>query len=363
MHAGVLPGYPASHGCIRMPGGFAQRIYGATQIGQRVIVSPRDVAPAPIAHKTLPVPYFQPAEASAQISVRPDEPTGTLPEHRGQQAGVLEQVSLTAEPVAKPRNPLEVAQAMKREANEKMKAASAASRAATMLAMTRTTEVRVATRKFAAAEAAFDRANDKLTVAARKLEKAEGDDAVAKATEAKTAAETALADAQRAFDEAQSAKDTKEQEQAAARKAAEEAKAAGKVASDALSEANRRLKPLSMFISRKTGRLYVRQDFAPLFDAPVSFSDSERPIGTHVYLGMSALEDGSGLKWVSLSMPPEAEPKPASREGKRRAQRRRKPGPQRLPHRLRRRPARSTASPYPKTRCGGSPSCPGSALR
>jgi hypothetical protein len=198
-----------------------------------------------------------------------------------------------------------------------MKAAFAASRAATMLAMTKATEVRVATRKLGAAEAAFDRANDKLTVATRKLEKAEGEDAVAKATEAKTAAETALADAQRAFDEAQSAKDTKEQERAAARKAAEEAKAAGKTASEALSEANRRLKPLSVFISRKTGRLYVRQDFAPLFDAPVSFSDSDRPIGTHVYLGMSALEDGSGLKWVSLSMPPEAEPKSASREGKR----------------------------------------------
>jgi hypothetical protein len=313
MHAGVLPGYPASHGCIRMPGGFAQRIYGSTQIGQRVIVSPRDIAPAPIAHKTLPVPYLQPADASAQASIKPEEPTGTLPQQKPEQAGVLEPVSLTAEPAAKPRNPQEVAQAMKRDANEKMKAASAATRAANLLAMTKTTEVRLATRKLAAAEAAFDRANDKLAAAARKLEKAEGEEAIAKAAEAKTA----VGDAQRALSDAQGAKDTKEQEQAAARTAAELAKAAGKRGADALAEANRRLKPLSMFISRKTGRLYVRQDFAPLFDAPVTFSDPERPIGTHVYVGMSALEDGSALKWVSLSMPPEAEPKPASRVGKR----------------------------------------------
>jgi lipoprotein-anchoring transpeptidase ErfK/SrfK len=38
MHAGYLPGYNASHGCIRLPFGFAEKLYAATQIGTPVKV-------------------------------------------------------------------------------------------------------------------------------------------------------------------------------------------------------------------------------------------------------------------------------------------------------------------------------------
>ena len=51
LHAGKLPGYPASHGCIRLPAGFARLLYGATRLGMTVVISnarvtPR-IAPAP----------------------------------------------------------------------------------------------------------------------------------------------------------------------------------------------------------------------------------------------------------------------------------------------------------------------------
>lgn len=51
LHAGNLPGYPASHGCIRMPKGFAKLLYGVTSLGMTVVIanvpaSPR-VAPSP----------------------------------------------------------------------------------------------------------------------------------------------------------------------------------------------------------------------------------------------------------------------------------------------------------------------------
>jgi lipoprotein-anchoring transpeptidase ErfK/SrfK len=39
MHAGRLPGYPASHGCIRLPKGFAKRLYGVTKIGTPVMIT------------------------------------------------------------------------------------------------------------------------------------------------------------------------------------------------------------------------------------------------------------------------------------------------------------------------------------
>lgn len=39
IHAGSLPGYPASHGCIRLPKGFAKRLYAVTKIGTPVMIT------------------------------------------------------------------------------------------------------------------------------------------------------------------------------------------------------------------------------------------------------------------------------------------------------------------------------------
>ncbi len=54
LHAGVLPGYPASHGCIRMPTGFAVKMWNWTKMGARVIVTPGEMTPASFAHPLLP---------------------------------------------------------------------------------------------------------------------------------------------------------------------------------------------------------------------------------------------------------------------------------------------------------------------
>src|SRR3984957_10634196 len=53
LHGGPLPGYPASHGCVRMPFNFAARLFDATRLGMRVIVAPTDVAPMEVAHPVL----------------------------------------------------------------------------------------------------------------------------------------------------------------------------------------------------------------------------------------------------------------------------------------------------------------------
>jgi hypothetical protein len=39
MHAGNLPGYPASHGCIRLPKAFAKLLYGVTELGTPVMIT------------------------------------------------------------------------------------------------------------------------------------------------------------------------------------------------------------------------------------------------------------------------------------------------------------------------------------
>ncbi len=51
LHAGHLPGYPASHGCVRLPLAFAKLLYSATKLGMTVVVTDSDsiprVAPTP----------------------------------------------------------------------------------------------------------------------------------------------------------------------------------------------------------------------------------------------------------------------------------------------------------------------------
>ena len=56
LHGGPLPGYAASHGCVRMPFGFAEKLFDKTRIGMRVIISPNDAEPVDFSHPALFVP-------------------------------------------------------------------------------------------------------------------------------------------------------------------------------------------------------------------------------------------------------------------------------------------------------------------
>jgi lipoprotein-anchoring transpeptidase ErfK/SrfK len=56
LHAGRLPGYPASHGCVRMPYDFAQKLYGATKTGLTVVVSDEEEFSSTVAHPGLVAP-------------------------------------------------------------------------------------------------------------------------------------------------------------------------------------------------------------------------------------------------------------------------------------------------------------------
>src|ERR1700761_2381291 len=72
LHAGVLPGYPASHGCIRMPPGFAVKMYGLTRMGARVFVTPGEVAPSSFEHPLLAA--FKAPEPTASAQPEPNAP-------------------------------------------------------------------------------------------------------------------------------------------------------------------------------------------------------------------------------------------------------------------------------------------------
>jgi len=44
LHAGRLPGYPASHGCVRLPAAFAAKLFAATRVGTVVLIGAPGVA-------------------------------------------------------------------------------------------------------------------------------------------------------------------------------------------------------------------------------------------------------------------------------------------------------------------------------
>ena len=71
-------------------------------------------------------------------------------------------------------------------------------------------------------------------------------------------------------------------------------------------ELGRRGAPIAIFVSRKTGRIYVRQHFAPLLDVPIVIEHPDEPLGTHVFTAMDLLADGSTFRWNVISLPAEA---------------------------------------------------------
>src|SRR6185437_3540899 len=79
MHAGVLPGHPASHGCIRMPMAFAVKMYGWTRMGARVIIAPGDMVPASFSHPLLVAQKPVPPQANASDKTDKAAPNPSIP--------------------------------------------------------------------------------------------------------------------------------------------------------------------------------------------------------------------------------------------------------------------------------------------
>jgi hypothetical protein len=72
LHEGVLPGYPASHGCIRMSPDFAQKLWPITKLGVRVIVAHGDLAPVDFENPKLLVPKPKPGEPHVATNAATD---------------------------------------------------------------------------------------------------------------------------------------------------------------------------------------------------------------------------------------------------------------------------------------------------
>jgi hypothetical protein len=68
LHAGNLPGYPASHGCVRLPLEFAKLLFGVTHVGTPVIIADVKTSPADVLHPGILIPAHGEEEARAAVA-------------------------------------------------------------------------------------------------------------------------------------------------------------------------------------------------------------------------------------------------------------------------------------------------------
>jgi lipoprotein-anchoring transpeptidase ErfK/SrfK len=241
LHEGVLPGYPASHGCIRMSHDFAQKLWPITNLGVRVIVAHHELAPVDFAHPKLFVPKLKPPEPAIAAAGGTDgrDVIGAIVMA---QATLPENDAIDAAPQAEP-TPVP-------DASSDREAA----------------EVTTPTQPMA---------SDADVVAAQARR--------AHATEARPAeASDAGKPAPTVDPEKPVAPPTKAADQPTKR--------SGQVA---------------VFVSRKEQKIFVRQGFVPLFDMPIVIEQPDQPLGTHVFTAMEVTDNGSGMRWNLISVPSE----------------------------------------------------------
>src|SRR5471032_1810153 len=266
LHGGPLPGYAASHGCVRMPFGFAEKLFGKTRIGMRMIISPNDAEPVELSHPALFMPK---ADAVAAAPAR--------------------------------------AETLAREAAEAAKAADAAKKAAAT-AERETASLTASLRNLTSLKT---RADAELAYADRVLAIAKTDQAKAQVEELRQKAASRAEEARKQLDTATADAKSKVDTDAAAKDAAKAAETKKVATAKAANEAKLALVPVSIFISRATQKLYVRRnthkrwpDGGEVFDAtievPVTIRNPDKPIGTHVFTAMA--RNDAGLRWTAVTI-------------------------------------------------------------
>ncbi|WP_298257063.1 L,D-transpeptidase [Bradyrhizobium sp.] len=179
LHAGVLPGYPASHGCIRLTNDFAIRLWHLTRRGTRVIIAPDDVRPVEITSSRLFKRKVPSAPPEPPLTTDPGNSLGTAEVADSSPASVAGAQEAAGIPISSPPSAPAV---------------------------------------------------------------------------------------------------------------------------------SRKSVPISVFISRSMSKLFVRQGFSPLFEAPVKIQNPQEPIGTHVFTAVESADAGADLRWIVVSMPSEVHP-------------------------------------------------------
>jgi L,D-transpeptidase catalytic domain len=352
IHAGVLPGYPASHGCIRVPMAFAVKMWNWTKMGARVVVVPGELTPENFSHPLLatqkvvpqPVaaseppadaapaakgdkgsdPAIKPATSSASLELRSTVGHGAKPAideqrwlrdqtHTADASGEMpaNKASVTMSDAAPSAAPEATAVNADNASNLEAKSEPAKSDAdAAMVqrddnALSDDKPAETKSTEAAAADASAQPRNDTVkteapaTMVEAEIEakpdnvkpepqKADPPKSSEKPDESVKAATEAAPDAPLKKDQNRSP---------------EVANPAAPKPDPASAAAPKRTGQIAVFISRKDAKLYVRQNFAPLFEAPITIAPGDRPLGTHVFTAQVDKDNSNLLHWSVVSLP------------------------------------------------------------
>jgi L,D-transpeptidase catalytic domain len=261
MHAGVLPGHAASHGCIRMPMAFAVKMWNWTKMGARVVVTPGDVTPASFSHPLL-----------AALKVQPQPTASDKPKA---------DPAATADKAAEARD-------IAAEAKVELRSTVGHDPSARLAADEARTTVQPQTRT-ADAGNMLPGTNRSATMSDVDAAASES----AKVVTDKSNEKPAQGGKAEPVPPAEPRNDQS--------RPADVVKAASSKADAAA--ASKRAGQIAVFVSRKDSKLYVRQNFAPLYDVPVSISPDDRPLGTHVFTVQVDKGDSNTQDWSVVSLP------------------------------------------------------------
>jgi lipoprotein-anchoring transpeptidase ErfK/SrfK len=377
MHAGALPGYPASHGCIRMPIAFAMKMWNWTRMGARVVITPGQITPASFTHpllvaqKVVPQPLIANDPATDAPVVKGDKGadagSATRPAnsilanseaslglrssighaaalrertHTADASGALPAINavvIMSDATPSAARVLPASDTSNAEAKaDAPKSEPAAETAAADVNSTETGTVAADDKKVdeaaAPARSAGELTRTEVSASASvKAEDKSGEAKVEASSETKsdaanaetpTAAITKVEEAKTPESKPAESKpvESKATESKAGENPAKPVKAvadAPAVAPDlkkdtarlpgadkaAKAEPPRRPGRIAVFVSRKDSKLYVRENFKPQFDVPITIAPSDRPLGTHVFTAEADKNDPNLLRWSVVSLP------------------------------------------------------------
>ncbi|MBI2713510.1 MAG: L,D-transpeptidase family protein [Rhizobiales bacterium] len=343
LHAGELPGYAASHGCIRLPEAFALRLWGTTKIGARVIVTRDEVAPVEIAHARLFAP-----KAKAEPALEPKPEEIAPPKNKPQSEEMSVSVNVPA-----PAPTLSLAARKTDRTPERAASPEPSPRSVQPRPVIVTPPAYVGGGPrvivVAEAQAQLDAANptaddneladndvdDATRDALRHLELVDPDNTVINGTAEVTITrpgqppETLLLSVEKMPTDADQPAPVSEPRVMLASLDASIVPMPSLVPSQAMPNtqlaARRRTAPrepsvemsamqphvlrpgpISVLVSRKDQRMYVRKGFEPLFDAPITIVKPHEPIGTYLFTAVAPSDDQATLRW--MVMPIETSP-------------------------------------------------------
>jgi lipoprotein-anchoring transpeptidase ErfK/SrfK len=300
LHQGVLPGRPASHGCIRLPESFASFLWNTTKMNTRVIVARDDVEPHDIVHAKL----FQPKAVPTTVeSPMPDLRKTFDTTHPAFVRTAGMQMVITDAALAAEENGESESLVTQPDAEENAARTNADNRQPTLQSADEKQPAIVEAKPGESPAPASEPASQEIA-APQSAPQPEIEREVAAPQPALAApAKPELAGSEPAKPEAkdditatvlpQPADIPDEILASFERSLAAKAKRVGPTG------------PVSVFISRKDKRLYVRQAFIPLFTADVKFKDENAPFGTHVFTAYEQ-NDGKSLRWTAVTLPAEA---------------------------------------------------------